>query len=844
MSMSTHKFNPHRQWCRCLSALFVLGGLMIALQLVLPLPVAASSGTATPRATPIKNQPEDIVRAGVSLVRLLVNYTDTAATEGDTTYQCTGLGVIVSSGLSSQEQPHNTWILTDGDLLDNNAAACAQKRSGVKLDSVQVMFSTLYNNQQLSTTLEANAITLVCEKQPCAQGLALLSFNYKSLLPYLTLDTTATTPSQTLELVQNETATALPQASNIARHDAILPYMQQVQGFLTPVHFVSHTTIEPAAPLINSKGRLVGMHLAAATADASTMTMSQFLQDKIFAQPENVVQQHWDTGITNFYEVKNTPAAHTEFQQLAALHTPFTGANDFAAQTEVSVPNLTGKNTATTAQQGPVVIDLPSSTLSVGSFKVPLYPFLAFCLVVLIVLVTITSLMVKRAQRRHRIMTELAEAERKAAIDAQRIAEQEQQQQQAWKQQAAALPADAPAVAAPAMANASARPALHCPRCNEVVAPDANYCTNCRQVLAPSESGLHLRIPRQASVPTAPASAPAAAAPPVAASLVHASAFVDQPTVDMTPDAKNGQVVDGEKTVPFARMQQLKGRRLGFAVGTRSDPGIKRKNKPNEDSLFAAEGMREGPDANPLHFGLFVVADGMGGHANGQDASRRAIQTIIDYMLPLIVHNQDLTDKGLLQLLVDGVQQANRAVHDHNMEMRADMGTTVTATLVVETTAYVANVGDSRTYLYREGEGLRKVTTDHSIVASLVDAGIIKPDDIYTHPKRNQIYRSLGEKPVVEVDGFTITLQQGDRLILCSDGLWDMVRDPRIEEVIKNALADPSKTASALIDAALNGGGEDNVSVIVVSITETAQHQVGHGVHLIDKPDSVQLPQI
>src|SRR5207253_9915948 len=143
-------------------------------------------------------------------------------------------------------------------------------------------------------------------------------------------------------------------------------------------------------------------------------------------------------------------------------------------------------------------------------------------------------------------------------------------------------------------------------------------------------------------------------------------------------------------------------------------------------------------------------------------------------------------------------------------------------TLIVGTTAFVTNVRDSRTYLYREPEGLKKVTNDHSVVASLVEAGIIKPDDIYTHPKRNQIYRSLGEKPVIDVDSFKVPLQPGDKLLLCSDGLWDMVRDPLIQRVMSNPAPDPNMTGNALIKAALDGGGEDNVSVIVVSITETS----------------------
>ena len=307
-----------------------------------------------------------------------------------------------------------------------------------------------------------------------------------------------------------------------------------------------------------------------------------------------------------------------------------------------------------------------------------------------------------------------------------------------------------------------------------------------------------------------------------------------------TPD-NNG--VSNSNRIPPAP-PSYRGQRLGFFAGTNTDPGIKRKYKPNEDNLFAAQGVRSSQNAMQP-FGVFVVADGMGGHANGQDASRLAIQTIIDFMLPNLVRTIAVTSEDLQRLLAEGVQRANQAVHKHNMEQHADMGTTMTAALVVDRMAYIANVGDSRTYLYRAGIGLMKVTQDHSVVASLVDAGIIKPDDIYTHPKRNQIYRSLGEKPAVEVDLFVKELQLGDKLLLCSDGLWDMVRDPQIENILKRNEPAPNVVGAELIDAALKGGGEDNVSVIVVSITEPANKQgLSLDVQLIYKPDSINLPQL
>jgi serine/threonine protein phosphatase PrpC len=252
----------------------------------------------------------------------------------------------------------------------------------------------------------------------------------------------------------------------------------------------------------------------------------------------------------------------------------------------------------------------------------------------------------------------------------------------------------------------------------------------------------------------------------------------------------------------------------GLTVGARSHPGIKRQHRPNEDSLLVAQGMRT-QTAPPQPFGVFLVADGMGGQKYGQEASSLAIQTMIDQMLPKLSGNLELRNPELRQLLIDAVRAANQAIHQRNQEQHTSMGTTITAAVVVGLTAFVANVGDSRTYLYREPEGLRKITKDHSVVAYLVETGIIKPDDIYTHAQRNQIYRSLGATPLIQVDTFIEPLQTGDIVLLCSDGLWEMVRDERIQQILRNG-TDPSQMASALIEAALDGGGADNVSVIVV----------------------------
>jgi serine/threonine protein phosphatase PrpC len=343
------------------------------------------------------------------------------------------------------------------------------------------------------------------------------------------------------------------------------------------------------------------------------------------------------------------------------------------------------------------------------------------------------------------------------------------------------------------------------------------------------------------SVPTMPVASIAEqpTMPPPSALAMPVASIVEQPTVEITSNGEHEQSVDREKTEPYNK-GQASDMHFQLVVGTRSDPGIKRKYKPNEDSLFAMQGVID-ETTNTHPYGLFVIADGMGGHANGQDASRLAIQTIIEHILPRLIKN---TTDEYAKLLVESIQSANLAVHQRNIEQNGDMGTTVTGALVVGNVAYVANVGDSRTYLYRESDGLKKITNDHSVVASLVEAGIIKPDDIYTHPKRNHIYRSLGEKPNVEVDLFAVPLQEGDKLLLCSDGLWDMVRDPKIEDLIKNPVPNPSVTSDSLIQAAYEGGGEDNVSVIVIQIGEPAKVMGMPRMQLLAKPDSVQIPQL
>jgi len=254
---------------------------------------------------------------------------------------------------------------------------------------------------------------------------------------------------------------------------------------------------------------------------------------------------------------------------------------------------------------------------------------------------------------------------------------------------------------------------------------------------------------------------------------------------------------------------------IALRIGTALDPGIERKLRPNEDTLSVTYHVI--PTASSKPFELLIVSDGMGGHGHGQEASRLAVRSLTEYVSGSLCSKQAMS-QTFLSLLEEGVRYANRVVYQRNREQRTEMGTTMTASLIVDTTAYVAHVGDSRCYLYREPGGLSQITHDHSLVAALVTAGVIQPEDIYTHPRRNLIYRCLGEKASVEVDACAVPLVAGDILLFCSDGLWEMVRDQQIAAILTTPMPHPSMTAHALVQAALAGGGEDNVSVIVANV--------------------------
>ncbi len=303
---------------------------------------------------------------------------------------------------------------------------------------------------------------------------------------------------------------------------------------------------------------------------------------------------------------------------------------------------------------------------------------------------------------------------------------------------------------------------------------------------------------------------------------------------------------------------------LKLTAADKTDVGKQREQ--NEDSVYKHIESSENGD-----LGLFLVADGMGGYQAGEVASRIAVETISNAMNDFFkpVHEQAtiklklsaappepeagvptcalpldasaaapdanpemakshktqklpemLTQKSIEDKLIAAIQQANIDIlrYGEQKATARGLGCTVTTALISNDQAYIANVGDSRTYLLRRGE-LTPITRDHSLVARLVEAKQIEPEDVYSHPQRNLIYRSLGAgHKTVEVDVFHETLCPDDVLLLCSDGLWEMVhRDDLLREL--SAQSSPQKICETLIDLANANGGEDNITAVVVQVS-------------------------
>jgi protein phosphatase len=263
---------------------------------------------------------------------------------------------------------------------------------------------------------------------------------------------------------------------------------------------------------------------------------------------------------------------------------------------------------------------------------------------------------------------------------------------------------------------------------------------------------------------------------------------------------------------------------LWVRVGAGTHEGMVREL--DEDGLLALDLRSVLQNTNGRSWGVYIVADGMGGHAAGEVASGLAIRgaaevVLRSYLTPTLESDAEDETERMADVVRSAILQGNAYVLREAQARGNDMGTTITMALVAGDRAVIGNVGDSRTYLYRD-KTLKRISKDHSLVMRLVEMGQITDEEVYSHPQRNAVLRSLGDRAEIEVDIFHQRLKPGDALFLCSDGQWEMVRDPQMAEIIA-AHDDPQAACNALIVAANKAGGDDNITAVIVQFDTYAK---------------------
>lgn len=281
-------------------------------------------------------------------------------------------------------------------------------------------------------------------------------------------------------------------------------------------------------------------------------------------------------------------------------------------------------------------------------------------------------------------------------------------------------------------------------------------------------------------------------------------------------------------------------------VGYVSDTGRKYVAETNEDMLLIVQGLCANLVPPPRPFGLFAVADGMRGpqgkSAGGYEASRLVVETLADVLLPFLAtplpstsytppgrsgsslqssiqsyRPPALPDTMLEQWMRESVRRANQVIFHCNADYDTSMASTLTLSLVYKRHLFVASIGDCRAYHYRPGEELRLITSDHTLAANLVQANLLRPEEVHTSAKNKQLYRFLGQSSHIQIDFFEHEVEANDLVLLCTNGLWHMLRDDRLQELLARG-GDPQKLARILVDEANRAGGEGNISVVLVRI--------------------------
>jgi protein phosphatase len=281
--------------------------------------------------------------------------------------------------------------------------------------------------------------------------------------------------------------------------------------------------------------------------------------------------------------------------------------------------------------------------------------------------------------------------------------------------------------------------------------------------------------------------------------------------------------VDTATTAPLTDLQIqsiLQGAKVQFDLQqlvAASGQSVGKQRELNEDSLMALTATLAG-NSGSLPFGIYIVADGMGGHQFGEVASNAAVRIVAGHIIRkfqsyLFSIKPSPPDESLQEIMQTAVRDAQKIIQNE----APSSGTTLTAALVLGQQVTIAHVGDSRAYhIYPDGR-VEVVTRDHSLVKRLEELGHISPAEAENYPHRNVLYRALGQGEILEADVFTVSFPQAGYLMLCSDGLWGVVADQDMIKIIREA---PSlqRACQNLVEAANAAGGPDNISVIIAQM--------------------------
>ncbi len=272
-----------------------------------------------------------------------------------------------------------------------------------------------------------------------------------------------------------------------------------------------------------------------------------------------------------------------------------------------------------------------------------------------------------------------------------------------------------------------------------------------------------------------------------------------------------------KKTLPIINIGSSHVEPAQLVAGCGQNVGQQRDH--NEDAIFTLT-TNIASDSRQLPFGLYIVADGMGGHQHGEIASALAIRTMSAYVirklyLPLLNINPKPPDQSVQEVMQEAVLEAHRTI----AKQALGGGTTLTACLIMGDQMTISHVGDSRAYMIDANGSIEVLTRDHSLVKRLEELGQITSEEAAIHPQRNVLYRAIGQGDPSDPDIITAPLPRAGYILLCSDGLWGVVDQETILSIIASAPA-PHLACQTMIEAANAAGGPDNISVILVKMPD------------------------